>query len=84
MRRTSPQRAIGILASLLLASLELLRLGASDGCTTGRVGTVRRGEAVKALFRGSGRGRHDVVTNGYAHFDIFLCYICFILMLMLQ
>jgi hypothetical protein len=36
---------VGILASLLLASLELLRLGASKGagCTVGRVGAARRG-----------------------------------------
>jgi hypothetical protein len=35
MSRTSPQLEIGILVSLLVASLELLRLGASDGvgCT---------------------------------------------------
>jgi hypothetical protein len=31
MSRTSPRQATGILASLLLASLELLRLGATDG-----------------------------------------------------
>jgi hypothetical protein len=44
MHRT-PRRAIGIFASLLLASLELLRLGAMDGpgYTTERVGS-REGE----------------------------------------
>jgi hypothetical protein len=46
MSRTSPQRKIGILASLLLVSLELLRLGGSDGagCTAGRVWAARSGE----------------------------------------
>jgi hypothetical protein len=46
MRRTSPRRAIGNPASLLLASLELLRLGAADGVdsTDGRVGAARRVE----------------------------------------
>jgi hypothetical protein len=45
--RTCPRREIGILASLLLASLELLRLGGLDGasCTARRVGAARRGEA---------------------------------------
>jgi hypothetical protein len=47
MSRTSPRREIGIPASLLLASLELLRLGGSDGAgyTAGRVWAARRGEA---------------------------------------
>jgi hypothetical protein len=47
MSRTSPRRQIRILASLLLASLELLRLGASNcaGCTAGWVGAASKGEA---------------------------------------
>jgi hypothetical protein len=52
---------IGIFASLLLASLEQLRLGATDGAdnTVGRVGAARRGEVgllwitSKKLFRRS-------------------------------
>jgi hypothetical protein len=47
MSRTSPRREMRIWASLLLASLELLRLGASEGasCSAGRVGVgaARRG-----------------------------------------
>jgi hypothetical protein len=55
---------VGIFASLLLASLKLLRLGATDGAggTFGRVGAARRGEdgffwitskkKIEAIFRG--------------------------------